>query len=94
MAAVSSDFAYRLLSKMISSGKPEFELVYLIFTFRKYCHIVFVSFNFVTVSEEKMITFSFLYQVLCLVTEYFIISPYFSLLKIISFSKVKVQFLD
>ena len=45
LAAISSDFVYRLLSKMISSGKHEFELVFLLFTFRKCCHIVFVPFD-------------------------------------------------
>ena len=52
LATISSDFVYRLLSKIISSGKPEFEHVFLLFTFRKCCHIVFISFDFVTISEK------------------------------------------
>ena len=50
-----------------------------------------MSFYFVTVSE-KWLRLAFLIKS-CLVTEYFLISPQFSLLKIISFSTCKCTFL-
>ena len=49
LLAISSDWVYRLLSTTISSGKPEFAFVSLLLTLLKCCHIVFVSFELMTV---------------------------------------------
>ena len=60
LSAISSDLVYRLLSIIISSGKPEFAFVSLLLTFLKCCHIVFVSFELMTVFE-KMFSLCFSY---------------------------------
>ena len=51
-AAISSDFVYLISSMITSSGKLLFELLSLLFIFRKCCHIALVSFESVTESEK------------------------------------------
>ena len=48
----SSDFVYLISSMITSSGKLLFELLSLLFIFRKCCHIALVSFESVTESEK------------------------------------------
>ena len=58
-AAISSDFVYLISSIITSSGKLLFELLSLLFIFRKCCHIALVSFESVTELSLSIALFYF-----------------------------------